>query len=53
MEKSKVETIINWPTLINIKEVRGFLGFIRFYRVFIKGFAVIIKPLYKYIYKDK
>ena len=46
IELSKVETIKNQPTPTNVIEVRGFIGFINFYRIFIKGYSNIARPLY-------
>jgi len=47
MELEKILVVRNWPTLINRKEVRIFIGFINFYKTFIKGFGGITKPLYE------
>ena len=46
IEPSKVEAIKNQPIPINVIEVRGFIGFINFYRIFIKGYSNIARPLY-------
>ncbi|GJV35069.1 putative mitochondrial protein [Tanacetum coccineum] len=35
----------NWPTLTNIKQLRGFLGLTGYYRKFIKNFANVSRPL--------
>ena len=35
--------------LINRKEVRIFIGFINFYKAFVKGFSGIVKLLYELI----
>ncbi len=39
----KVEVIVNWATLINLKEVQSFVKFINFYRCFIKNFSKLVK----------
>ena len=44
-EPEKTEAVKNWPTPKSVKEVRKFLGFIGYYRRFIKGFASIARPL--------
>lgn len=41
----KVESIINWPTPISVKELKSFLGLASYYRRFVKDFSVICKPL--------
>ena len=51
IEPSKVEVIKNWPIPTNVIEVRGFIGFINFYRMFIKGYSDIARPLYALIGK--
>ena len=35
----------------NVIEVRGFIGFINFYQIFIKGYSNIARPLYTLIGK--
>jgi hypothetical protein len=44
-EPSKIAAVNNWPTPKNIKQLRGFLGLIGYYRRFIKHYGVISKPL--------
>ena len=39
MEKKKVDGVLSWPEPKNVKDVRKFLGFINYYRRFIKDFA--------------
>ena len=41
----KIEAVKNWPTPKSVKQVRQFLGFVGYYRRFIKGFASIARPL--------
>ena len=45
MNPVKVDTIINWSTLMNIKDVQSFLRFANFYRRFIYGYSKIAAPL--------
>jgi len=52
IELTKVEAIKNWPIPTNTTEVRGFTGFANFYRIFIKNYGDIIRPLYDLTRKD-
>ena len=45
MNSVKVDTIINWPTLMNVKDVQSFLEFANFYRRFIYDYSKIAAPL--------
>ena len=48
----KIRAIMKWLTLRNVFEVLFFLGFINFYRRFIKGYLKIILSLTNLIKKD-
>ncbi len=52
MDPAKVETIVQWPSLINVKDVQSFLGFANFYRRFIYGYSKIASPLTQLTRKD-
>ena len=41
MDPVKVQGIADWPTPQTVKDVRSFLGFCNFYRIFIKNFSDI------------
>lgn len=45
MEKSRVESITQWPTPTTFRELQVFIGFANFYRRFIVGFSKVIRPL--------
>ena len=44
-DPAKIEVVKSWPVPKNIKDVRRFLGFTGYYRMFIQGFAAIARPL--------
>ncbi len=52
MDPAKIETIVQWPLLINVKDVQSFLGFANFYRRFIYGYSRLASPLTRLIRKD-
>ncbi len=43
MNSIKVKVIVNWATLINLKEVQSFVRFVNFYHCFIKNFSKLVK----------
>ena len=45
MDPAKVAGVTEWPVPTKRKELRGFLGFLNFYRCFIKDFTSIAQPL--------
>ena len=47
MDPNKVKAVTTWPTPTTKRELQQFLGFVNFYRRFVKGFAKIAKPLTK------
>ena len=52
VDKAKIELISKMPSPTNVKTFRQFLGHAGFYRIFIKDFSKIAKPLYKLLEKD-
>ena len=48
----KVAGVTDWPIPSNRKEVQSFLGFVNFYRRFIKGFSEHACPLFELTKKD-
>ncbi|GAX81964.1 hypothetical protein CEUSTIGMA_g9392.t1 [Chlamydomonas eustigma] len=45
VDPKKVHAVVDWPLPKDLTAVRPFLGFVGFYRCFIKGFATIAAPL--------
>ncbi len=52
MNSIKVKVIVNWATLINLKEVQSFVRFVNFYRCFIKNFSKLVKSFTQLTRKD-
>ena len=44
-DPAKIEKVAQWPRPKTVNEVRSFLGFVGYYRKYIKGFSKIAKPL--------
>ena len=53
MDEEKITAVKNMKPPTNVKELKRFLGFIGYYRRFIKDFAKIAAPLYALLQKDK
>ena len=52
MDPVKIASIQEWPAPTNKKEVQSFLGFMNFYRRFIKGFLNHTRPLFDLTHND-
>ncbi|KAK3106295.1 hypothetical protein FSP39_017215 [Pinctada imbricata] len=44
-DEEKIKKVIDWPKPTNKEDVRSFLGFVGYYRKFVKNFARIARPL--------
>ena len=53
MEKEKVKGVLKWPTPKCVKYIQKFLGLANYYYWFIKGFAMVARPLHDLVKKDK
>eukprot|EP00833_Pecoramyces_ruminatium_P006824 jgi/Orpsp1_1/1180856/evm.model.c7180000074882.1 len=45
-DPKKIQTVAEWPTPTNVKDVQRFLGLCNYYRRFVNNFAKIAKPLH-------
>ena len=52
VDPEKVRVVRNWPEPTTVKDVRAFLGFTGFLRRFIKGYASVTEPLFRYLRCD-
>lgn len=52
VDPEKVKAIREWAIPTSVKGVRGFIGFVNFYRVFIQDFSDIARPLTELTKKD-
>jgi hypothetical protein len=50
--EDKVKKIQEWPTPKNVTQVRAFAGLAGYYRLWIKDFAIRMKPLYNLMKKN-
>jgi len=47
MEGKKVKIVLDWPVSKSVKNIQKFLGLANYYRIFVKRFAKIARPLHK------
>ena len=53
MDESKIQTIQDWSTLCQVKDIQSFLGFVNFFWHFINNYAKITSPLTCLTQKNK
>src|SRR5258708_9495333 len=53
MDPVKVQGVTDWPQLTKVKDVQSFIGFVNFYRRFIRNFSEITCPLHVLTRKSK
>ena len=53
VDPSKITTVTNWESPIDVKEVRSFLGLAGYYRKFVEGFSRIARPMTQLLKKGK
>lgn len=46
-DPAKIQAVKDWPVPHTVSDIKSFLGFVGYYRRFIKGFSKIAKPLYE------
>ena len=53
IEEEKVKGVLEWPTLMCVKDVQKFLELANYYHQFIQSFATIARLLYNIVKKNK
>jgi hypothetical protein len=53
LDPSKVQDVLSWSAPASVGDIRSFLGLAGYYRIFIKGFSKISKPMTELLEKDK
>ncbi|KAK1583474.1 hypothetical protein Q3G72_024086 [Acer saccharum] len=52
VDPEKIRSVLEWPIPTSTKGVRGFLGLVKYYQKFIRGFGGIAAPLTQTLKKD-
>jgi hypothetical protein len=53
MDPKKIQTVTEWKKPATVRDVQCFLGFVNFYRIFIRNYSKIAAPLTRLTRKDK
>jgi hypothetical protein len=53
VDPSKVQDVLSWNAPTSVCDIRSFLEFAGYYRMFIEGFSKISKPMTELFEKDK
>ena len=53
MDPKKVEAIINWQKLENVKDIKAFIKFANFYQQFIDNFFALVLLFMAFTHKNK
>ena len=53
MDQKKIQAVLGWATPTTVRDVQCFLGFVNFYRIFIKNYSKIAASLTRLTCKDK
>jgi hypothetical protein len=53
MDPIKTRAIADWVALTNLKQLRSFIQFVNFYRVFFEHFATVMEPLNRLLKKNE
>ena len=52
-EPRKIQRILDWPVPLCLKDARGFIGIVVYYRIFILDFAIIAAPIFALFRKGR
>lgn len=52
IDPSKVEVVVDWVHPKSVTNIKNFLGLVRYYHIFVKGFLNIATPLIRFTKKN-